>query len=492
MNPETIARSNLPPPRRLQGAWERASHLVRLALMVSAALGVLALAAAEAEFLGDTPAAVRRAASIGNTRYRERLAELLLPETPQAASEALREVARSDPRKASAWISLGLLEERLAEEHLTERKEHSAGARLKKGERLADAGLRPTEAGSRRAGAGLRADQHAGDFTPAREAFETAFLVDHQYAPAWALANFCFRHADEECFWRAASRAAARAPALAEASPGAANLTDLRPLLDLAGGMDPSPASMLDRLGATADAPFAPAMERAYLDDLIGHSRWDDATMIARRLAARDRPHRDASGLLGPDAPRLDAFVTRLIAVGRASLAVGLWNEYAGFAALDPERGLSLTNGDFSRAPRNAGFDWRLESPAGNAGQAPPATDGVERLWAPSELEFRFSGREPEQGLLAEQWLPLRLRSYRLRFEYRTRDMPSPTGVHWERETEAAAVLEPCAARWCAAQWSFSAARESQAPLRLVYHREPATERARGSLLVRNVRLEVL
>ncbi|HEV2198926.1 MAG TPA: hypothetical protein VGR73_03825 [Bryobacteraceae bacterium] len=479
MNRETTAPATFPRPRRVPGAWRRACELTfdltLLALMASAALGVIVLAAAEAEYYRDTPAAVRAAASIGDTRYRERLAELVALDNPLAANEVLREAARSDPRSASAWISLGLSEERLAEARLNV-EERPTEVRLKKEGRLPK---RPLGEGRR-----------AGDFARAREAFESAFRVDRQYAPAWALANFCFRRGDQECFWGAASRAAAQAPALEEASasgsPGSANLTDLRPLLDLASRMEPSPAAVLDRLGAKTNSPFAPAMERAYLDGLIGQSRWDDAMTIARRLAMRSPTHRDASDIL-----RFDDLVTRLIAAGRASLAVGLWNDYSGYAALDPERGLSLTNGDFSRAPRNAGFDWRIGSPAGDSARARPP-DGVERLWAPSVLEFRFAGGEPEQAPLAEQWLPLAARFYRLRFEYRTRDMPSPTGVHWERAAEAASSLEPCPSAWCSAQWSFSAARETWAPLRLVYRREPATARARGSLLLRNVRLEAL
>jgi hypothetical protein len=524
------------------GRWAQASSwaltAVRLGLFLAAVCGILRLAAAEIEFRDDTPATVLRAASIGNSEYRERLAEL----QPEQAREVLRQAALADPRAASVWISLGLLEERLGERRLAEtRGLKKRGLEKPSFEKRGLEGRGAAEPGAEKRGGEKRnvekhdvekydvekhdvekrdveqiavpdavAGASSGDFGLAREAFETAVRVDHQYAPAWALANFCFRQADPECFWRAAVRAAARAPALAD--PAQVNLTDLRPLLDLAGRMEPAPLAVLDRLslpernpreGTRADtlaegvtAWRAAHMEKAYLDDLIGQNRWEDAVMVARRVAS----HRDAA-----NTARLDDFVTRLLVAGRAGAAIDLWNRYAGFAVLDPARGLSLTNGDFASAPREAGFDWRLGLPASEtvsaSGRQP--SGGIEPRWTPALVEFRFPGGELEQTELAEQWLPLRAGTFRLRFEYLTRDLPSPTGIRWEfagREATAAARAEARAEappfepseRWREAQWKFSAASQGVAPLRLIYRREPGTERARGTLLLRRVRLEVL
>jgi tetratricopeptide (TPR) repeat protein len=522
---------------------------IQLTLIVLGAFGVLALGAAEAEFRRDTPDAVRRAASLGNSRYEERLAEL----DPEHARDILREALRADPRAASVWISLGLKEEHSAEAGLREKSLRERGLLEKSS---ADKSLIGNRAARK-----IVAGDRLGDFRFAREAFEAAFRVDQQYAPAWALANFCFRRGDQECFWRAASRAVARAPAWAQApAPGYPNLTDLAPLLELASRMDPSPAYVLDRLssgvpgaesstslGATLGTtrgtplertpgttfvrrfatlvatlratpyatPYATAasvaapLERAYLDDLIGKSQWEDAEMVARRMSselARSEVPRGGAPDEAPqdpsDAARLDDFVTRLIAAGRALAAVGLWNEYAGFAALDVARGFSLTNGDFGHEPRNAGFDWRLGFGPAAAGysrrtdsaHAGPASDGIEPQWTPFQLEFRFTGEEPEQRQLAEQWLPLGQQRYRLSFEYETRSLPSPTGIRWEfatTETSAEAPsLEPSAG-WRTAQWSFGGA-AGLAPLRLIYNRAPGTVRARGSFLIRRVRLEFL
>ena len=461
---------------------------LQIALIVSAMFGIFALTAGEAEFRRDTLEAVRKAAStLGSSRYYEHLAEL----EPVHARAILRSAVSADPRGSLLWTKLGLVEERSEEARLA--KDGPQGGRS-----AAETFSNPSS-----------------DFQFAREAFETAFRVDVQYAPAWALANFCFRRADQECFWRAASRAALRAPALEFASAtDTTTVIDLVPLLDLASRVEPSPARVIERLsnsggtpGTAAGAPLAVSLERAFLDDLIGKNQWDDAVTVARNLSTEParaaEKKSDAAHLEALDMARLDDLVTRLIGVGRTSAAIQLWNDYSGFTALDPKHGLSLTNGDFDREPRGSGFDWRLSllSPGSanfgraDSGGARPVPDGVETWWTPSQLEFRLTGEGPEQIQLAEQMLPLGRRIYRMRFDYATRGLPSPTGIRWVLASEGAAVsspsLEPSMA-WKSAQWSFSAPGESLAPLRLVYRRAPASARARGSLLLRRVRLEAL
>ncbi len=253
-------------------------------LIVAATFGILTLGVGEFAFRRDTTVSVRRAAALGNSRYYERLAEL----EPERAREILRAAVRTDRRAASTWISLGLQEEQAATEEAG--RQSSSGAATK-------------TAGTAR----LRAVRDEVDRKPAgsdaaRRAFETAFQVDRQYAPAWALANFCFRHGNQECFWRAASRAVARAPSWAAAQPGAMpNLSDLKPLLYLASRMDDSPQRVLDRLESMVSESAPPAslparsmtpyatggslrapLERAYLDELIGRDQWSAAEIVAR------------------------------------------------------------------------------------------------------------------------------------------------------------------------------------------------------------------
>ena len=499
--------------------------IVRLGLMLSAAFAIVRLASAEIDFTGDTISSVRQAAKIGNSEYWMRLAEL----DPSHAPHLLKEAALADPRDASVWIALGLVEERLTEERLA--AERSAKKRDARNH-----------------------ESQAGDFTAARAAFDKAFSLDRQYSPAWALANFCLRHPDEgrdegqendACFWRAAARAALRSPSLADlaiADSGgnqtgaSANLTDLAPLLDLAGRMEPSPAKTLDRLTASinrfaaadgATATYAHSLgkelERAWLNDLIGQERWEDAALIAQRIESRH----DAT-----DKARLDDLVDRLIAAGKAPEAVATWNGYAAgtaasgngtFAPLAPFKDASLTNGDFASEPTDMGFDWRLGlRPAGAFGSVLRGALGsdarqIAKRWQPNMLEFRLSGEEPEQVPMSEQWLPLARGTYKLRFEYTTRGLAAPTGIRWdfaaragnqdrqsdtaenraeEKERHAEEHSLAPSEQWRAGEWIFSNTHRAQpltlGRLRLIYSREPGTERARGLFSLRKVTLETL
>ena len=464
-------------PARIH-AVRRSFAILQTVMMVSAVFAVVGLASAEIEF-AHNPLPSGPAAGIGNSQFWVQWAQL----DPGRAGPFLREAARMNPRDSSVWIALGLAEERDAQE-------------------------RPAKALSSK---GVAA---------ARVAFETAFSVDRQYAPAWALANFCLRHKDADCFWRAEARAALRSPSLADLAiadsggnaPGAsANLTDLAPLLDLAGHMEPSPVKMLDRLASSiggfavmdgATPTFARAigqeLEKAWLNDLIGQERWEDATLIARRMESRHDP---------ADKARLDDLVDRLIAAGRAKEAVDVWNGYTEFAPLAPFKRASVTNGDFAVEPGETGFDWRLglHRPDPNM-----AARQIAKHWRPNLLEIRLPGDQPEQVPLAEQWLAAVPRTYRVRFEYSTQGITAPTGIRWSfaahrdsRATERDRRIEndslsPSLAPssgWRTGEWTFSngsAPPLTLARLRLIYSREAGTERARGLFSLRMVRLEIL
>jgi len=99
-----------------------------------------------------------------------------------------------------------------------------------------------------------------------------AARVDHQYVPAWTLANFYFRRGDPANFWPWAQKAAAR------------TFDDYRPLLRLADVLEPSPREVAIRLGS------GPPLLRAYLDVLIGAGRLDAAQEIAALLNLHHDP----------------------------------------------------------------------------------------------------------------------------------------------------------------------------------------------------------
>jgi|SRR5579864_16591 len=303
---------------------------------------------------------------------------------------------------------------------------------------------------------GLMAE-HSGDWAEAARDLAQAAQVDRQYLPAWTLANYSFRRGDAAGFWPAAARAAALA------------YDDLRPLLELCDRMEPDAGIALARLGRSA------RLERAYLDLLIGQNRLDAAQGVARSMLARPSPENTA---------RLTDYTGRLIAAGRETPALEIWNGLGTFSMLDPTHGPALTNGDFAASPSGAGFDWRITAPPGLPGH-----------WTPSTLRFSFSGAEPEDCALLEQWAPLAVRRYRLSFEYRTAGLPPPTGLRWAITPRDGAGYQSqglaSAPTWRERRWSFASEQAGLARVRLLYRREPGTTRAEGSFDLRHVRLEV-
>jgi tetratricopeptide (TPR) repeat protein len=303
---------------------------------------------------------------------------------------------------------------------------------------------------------GLLAER-SGDAAEAERDFNQSAQVDRQYQPAWTLANYFFRHGDADQFWPAAARAAALA------------YDDPRPLLDLCDRVEPDPARAVTRLGRS------PRLERSYLDLLISKNRLEAAAEFARSIPSHRSRQDDA---------HLTDLTERLIAAGNENAAIEIWNRLEKFAPLQPGRGAILTNGAFAAAPSGSGFNWRLV-----------ATDGIASRWSSAGLGFTFSGSEPDQSTLLEQWMPLEARRYRLTFEYRTDGMPQLTGLRWMLlPGDAAGSESPTLAaipEYQQRRWTFAPAHSGLARLRLVYRREPGTLRAEGFAQVRGVQLEL-
>ena len=126
--------------------------------------------------------------------------------------------------------------------------------------------------------------ERSGDLGLAEQVLVEAARFDHQYLPAWTLANFYFRRKNPGPFWLWSSRAA--------------GLTaDLRPLLRLANVWAPEPSVLVARLGDR------PELLRPYLDLLIVDGRFEHAQLVAGLLGAHHDP---------ADLPRFDALHARL------------------------------------------------------------------------------------------------------------------------------------------------------------------------------------
>jgi hypothetical protein len=117
---------------------------------------------------------------------------------------------------------------------------------------------------------GIEAER-VGDPSAEKILLEAA-RVDHQFLPAWTLANFYFRRGETDHFWPWAKRAAAL------------TFDDYRPLLRLCDRLDPHPSDVITRLEG------GPPLLRAYLDLLNSEHRPVDARAVARLLRAYHDP----------------------------------------------------------------------------------------------------------------------------------------------------------------------------------------------------------
>ncbi len=251
---------------------------------------------------------------------------------------------------------------------------------------------------------GLRAE-NAGTVAEAESDLVRAARMDRRYSTLWTLANFYFRHNQGDKFWPVARRALRVGDVVAY---------DPAPLFGLCWKLSRDPDTILNRA-----IPDVGAVQSRYLEFLVRENLAPAAEAVTERVVAMSG-ERELSAVY--------EYCDRLIAVGDAERAIHAWNALCwrtlrGYRPLAPEAGVSLTNGDFSAAPVEHGFDWRL-----------PATEGVtvERAGLPPRLWITLDGHEPETCDLAAQALAVApARKYRLRFRYQTDGLAASSGVRW-------------------------------------------------------------
>ncbi len=310
---------------------------------------------------------------------------------------------------------------------------------------------------------GLAAERHS-DIQTAEFDLLQAARIDQRYLPAWTLTNFYFRRAasgeyGQESFWRWARRTASL------------TYDEFRPLLALAHSFEPSPRTVIEKLAGGNRLLYAD------LDYLVQQGHLDQAQEVARILMAR-------GGNEAADAPHLIALADRQIRAGRARDALELWNAVS--APLDPNRGTILGNQDLLTEPAGLAFDWRL-----------PHAGGFTSTWRPARLSFSLSGKQTDQCVLLEQPVLLaRGKRYRLRFEYVTNTLTSPTGLAWDLDGAPGTDLSP-ASSWRSAefllgpsQWSGETVRLGE--LHLSYRRKPGSVAAIGRIELRRLAMDAL
>lgn len=318
---------------------------------------------------------------------------------------------------------------------------------------------------------GLRAERD-GDFDTARSYLvRAATTVDRTYNPLWTLTNFYFRRNDTDRFWLSARKA------LTIADP---RYYDLTPLFQLCRLMSEDSQAILELA-----LPNNRDTQRSYFTFLLARDRLTEAAAVANRIlnTADDE-----------DLPPLLSYCDRLIDTSNIQTALHVWNSLCRkrllpFQALDPERGASLTNGDFRISLVSRGFDWHLLS-------VPQVSS---QRMEPPAVRFEFGGNQPERCELLTQVVPLLAgHRYRLRFLYQTDRIPPQSGLRWQIYNSSTGAALPSespflsSGRKTEGSVIFSTySTPTLARLALAYERMPATTRLEGSLTLSEVTLEL-
>jgi hypothetical protein len=269
--------------------------------------------------------------------------------------------------------------------------------------------LNPRDAGAWMA-LGLKAEMQ-GDLPLAEKDLLHAADLDHTFKPAWTLANFYVRAGDDGKFWHWIRICID----LVEPRNAEILTFDPRPMFALCWNVTDDSNQIFERA-----IPRKHFILRSYLSYLEYAGRFGAALPVARALF--------------PIAEKVDFDVlmglcNSMITLKEPAAAVDIWNalverKLLGQNALNPARGISLTNGDLRVTPALQGFDWRYVRPG-----------GIYETWSAAGpfLRLDFDGDEPEHCEVLAQVVPLNP-GHRYRFDYRyeTDGLSAPlTGLRW-------------------------------------------------------------
>lgn len=328
---------------------------------------------------------------------------------------------------------------------------------------------------------GLR-EELQGNRANAERELVLAATVDHQFKPAWTLANYYFRVGEPDKSWVMIQR-----------------ILSLKPL-----GFDPSPVFELAWMeaGEAGESESAKAAKIAALippGDLsiqylafLERTRRTDAAVAAwpQALAAADSTE--------PASYYLLAFPDLLAAAGRMPDAVRAWNALVErglvrSGRLAPAQGDSIADPNFQfGAPREPHvFDWRV-------GEVP----GVFATMNAGSFDLEISGDEaPSFGILSTGAALQKATRYRLVWKADASPLNSPhdPGFAFQLEQRSAdqgkaetTMCPPLLAAGASACEFTSVADPGLAVINLLYTRAVGTVRVSGMLHLLSVRLEIV
>ena len=177
----------------------------------------------------------------------------------------------------------------------------------------------------------------------------------------------------------------------------------------------------------------------------------------------------------------------RLIAEGYRDPALNIWASMvkAGWIHKTiPTVSHPITNGDFQTVFFRHGFDWM------------PVNSGcarVEQFVAAGEVRVRFSGDEPENCIIMQQYVPLRSgRGYRLRWELHSQLPDTVSGLRWHvlpspvrNDIES---ISPDLLSSTTRDWDFESAKGAEVGILLLEYSRPLGHlRTKGTAVLKSV-----
>ena len=226
---------------------------------------------------------------------------------------------------------------------------------------------------------GLR-EEFSGDKAQAEADLVHAAEIDHQFKPAWTLANYYYRANQPDKGW-----------------PMIERILHLDPL-----GFDPTPVFELCWRQAPNDPgkilsliPKRGHRPIQYLAFLMSTQRTDTALDVWREALASADPA-DAS-----DVATLTGFVDTLANADRIQQAVDVWNQLVDRGTiqsgrLDPAKGISVADPDFQFPSKARAFGWRVAE-----------IPGVSTSGFTGSLNFEINGDEPQSFTVLSLFVPL-------------------------------------------------------------------------------------
>jgi tetratricopeptide (TPR) repeat protein len=311
---------------------------------------------------------------------------------------------------------------------------------------------------------GFQSEFSQHDLRSAEAFYLQAAAEDQMFLPQWTLANFYFRQGRAADFLRYAK--------------ASLNLTPYSP--------DPIFADLLV-LAPTpeqrdAAVPDRPGILEQYLMFLYRAQHWSSLPHVLDRLVRLAPGDPKAFGLNDVVGPMLDG----LLRTSQFDIALRMWNILCEghWLPYPPKRsGDELTNERFTHSIWGHGIDW-----------IPVPSEGTRERYAAEtrSVQFDFSGDEPENFVLFQQWIRLSENvPYALHWSASSSGLNKPSGFFWEVRSENSEIHSEELLDSGHPQWLFSASHCTHGCLLSIRYKRPVGEtRPTGTLQLRAVSLQ--